>query len=37
MQAITQNGMSLEFCSEDLRSDKEVVLKAVSQNGLSLE
>jgi hypothetical protein len=36
-QAVSNNGLSLEFASEELRNDKEIVTKAVSQNGDSLQ
>ena len=31
------NGLYLEFASEKLRNDIEVVLKAVTQDGMSLK
>ena len=30
---VAQDGMSLEFASDELRGDKEVVMAAVAQNG----
>ena len=37
LKAVTQNGMSLVYASDDLQNDKEVVLQAVAQNGKSLQ
>ena len=34
--AVKQNGRALEFASEELRADKEVVLAAVQQDGQAL-
>ena len=34
---VKEDGMALEFTSEDLRGDREVVLAAVAENGLALE
>ena len=36
MQAVAQNGLSLQFASKELQNDKDVVIKAVAQNGGSL-
>lgn len=35
--AVRQNGLALQFASEELRSDKEVVLEAVNENGFALQ
>jgi len=32
MQAVINNGSSLQFASENLKSDKEIVLKAVQND-----
>ena len=37
MATVHQNGVSLEYASEELRTDREVVLAAVHQNGVALE
>lgn len=34
--AVAQNGDSLQFASEDLKGDQEVVRCAINQNGTSL-
>jgi hypothetical protein len=34
---VQQNGLALEYASDDLKNDREVVLAAVQQNGLALE
>ena len=34
MQAVAQNGMKLQYASEQLKNDREVVLHAVDQNGM---
>jgi len=36
MAAVTQNGFTLQFASEDFREDKEVVMAAVAQDGGAL-
>jgi CxxC motif-containing protein len=36
LEAVKQNGYSLEYASEELKNNKEVVLEAVKQNGYSL-
>merc|ERR1712087_237377 len=33
LAAVSQNGMALQYASEDLRADPEVVLAAIAQNG----
>ena len=35
--AVRRNGLVLEFASDDLKNDKEVVLAAVRKNGLALQ
>ena len=37
MEAVRKDGLALEFASETLRSDKEVVMAAVRQHGCALE
>ena len=37
MATVHQNGVALEYASEELRTDREVVLAAVHQNGVALE
>ena len=37
MATVHQNGVSLEYASQELRGDREVVLAAVHQNGVALE
>eukprot|EP00972_Heterocapsa_arctica_P098359 14514634-Heterocapsa_arctica.AAC.1 len=36
IEAVRQNGLALQSVSEELRSDREVVIEAVKQNGLAL-
>ena len=36
-KAVEQNGLALEFASEDLKGDRKMVHIAVAQNGLALE
>ena len=36
MTAVSEHGYSLEYASEELRGDPEIVLKAMSQNGALL-
>lgn len=36
MKAVDQNGSSLKYASEELQSNKDVVLKAVEQNKVTL-
>ncbi len=36
MNAVIQNGKCLKYAYKDLRNDKEIVLKAVDQNGESI-
>ena len=37
LAAVQQNGRALEYASEELRADRELVLAAVRQDGLALE
>ena len=37
MIAVAQNGCALEYASDELKNDKEVVMIAVAQNGWALE
>ena len=37
MEAVRKYGFALQFASETLRSDKEVVMEAVRQDGDALE
>jgi len=37
LQAVAENGDSLKKASKELKNDKDVVLKAVAQNGKSLQ
>jgi hypothetical protein len=37
LKAVKQDGLYLQYASEELRGDKEVVLAAVKQNGRVLE
>ena len=37
LEAVKQDGYALEYASEELRGDREVVLAAVKQNGRALE
>ena len=37
LAAVQQDGLALQFASEDLRADREVVLAAVQQHGLALQ
>ena len=37
MEAVKQNGWTLQHASKKLRGDKEVVLEAVKQNGWTLQ
>ena len=37
MEAVRQNGCALEFASEELKGDREVVMEAVKQDGRALE
>jgi len=34
---VKQDGLALEYASENLKADREIVLAAVQQNGLALE
>ena len=37
MKAVTQKGRALEYATEALRGDREIVMAAVSQDGRALE
>jgi hypothetical protein len=37
LEAITHNGNFLKLISPDLQNDRDIVLKAVQQNGMSLK
>ena len=37
LEAVTQNGLALEYASRALRADRDVVLQAAKQNGYALE
>ena len=37
MAAVTQNWWALQYASAQLKSDKEIVIKAVKQNGGALQ
>ena len=37
MDAVNQDGSALEFASEGLRKDKDIVIDAVKQNGVDLQ
>ena len=37
MAAVSQNGYALQFATEELKGDREVVMTAVSQNGCALK
>lgn len=37
MEAVRKNGHALQFASQTLRGDKEVVMEAVQQNGTALK
>lgn len=37
LEAVKQNGWSLQYASEDLKRDREIVLTAVKQYGRSLQ
>ena len=37
LEAVKQKGVALEFASEELRVDREVVMEAVKQSGVALE
>ena len=37
MTAVSQSGSVLQLASQELREDREIVLKAVSSSGLALE
>ena len=37
LQNVVQNGLSLQYASEQLKSDKEVVLLPFAQHGISLQ
>ena len=37
MAAVQQNGMALQWASETLRNDKDIVMIAVKQNGMALQ
>ena len=36
MEVVKVDGTALEFASEELRHDREVVMKAVKQNGMAI-
>lgn len=36
IEAITQDGNSLQYCPKDIQNNKDIILKAVEQCGLSL-
>ena len=36
MQAVKLNGLALQFASEELKKNKELVMLAVKNNGLAL-
>ena len=36
LAAVTQNGNALQYASDELKNDKDVVLAAVTQNGNAL-
>ena len=36
MEAVCQEGATLAFAAEDLRGDREIVMKAVSQDATAL-
>lgn len=35
LKVVAKNGLSLELLSNGLKNDRDVVLKAVNQNGIS--
>ncbi len=37
MQVVTENGMNLQLTNKYFPSSKEIILQAVTQNGLSLQ
>ena len=37
MKAVQQNGMNLQYASEKLRGDKDIVFSAVKSDGMALE
>jgi hypothetical protein len=37
MEAVKQNGWALEYASEELKRDREVVMEAVKQEGTALQ
>jgi general stress protein YciG len=37
LEAVKQNGYSLQYASEELKNDKEFILEAAQQNGNSLK
>ena len=36
LEAVKEDGLALDYASEDLKADREIVLAAVKQNGLAL-
>ena len=37
MVAVAQNGSALQYASDELKNDKEIVMAAVAQNGSALQ
>ena len=37
MQAVSHNGLALQFATEELKGDRRIVMAAVSENGLALD